>query len=363
MFLRNIWYFALPASEVKQGKLVHKKLLGEPVLFGRTKDGEVFALKDLCPHRGVLLSSGRILSPGDKAVGETIKNDEVECPYHGWRFGTDGRCTSIPSLVPGQDVDVDKIRVHRYPVIERQENIWIYMAEEETRPGVSLDEATQPVTEAPVLPGIDETECPRMRDKMVFDCYIDNAVTGLMDPAHGPFVHQAWWWRTSSSIHEKAKDFAPTPMGFKMVAHKPSSNSAGYKLLGGKPTTEITFSLPGIRTELITVGKHKVLGLTTVTPLDEDTTEVTQTFYWTNPVYNLLKIVLVPMARTFLRQDHRVVMLQKEGLSFNPRLMLINDAYMQAKWYFRLRKAWDEAQETGSDFENPIKAATLRWRS
>jgi phenylpropionate dioxygenase-like ring-hydroxylating dioxygenase large terminal subunit len=34
---------------------------------------------------------------------------------------------------------------------------------------------------------------------------IDHGIIGLMDPAHGPFVHQAWWWRQRHSIHEKKK--------------------------------------------------------------------------------------------------------------------------------------------------------------
>ena len=54
-------------------------LLGEPVLLGRLKSGEAFALRDICPHRGVPLSAGRILA-----------NNTVECPYHGWRFKKDG---------------------------------------------------------------------------------------------------------------------------------------------------------------------------------------------------------------------------------------------------------------------------------
>ena len=47
-------------------------------------------------------------------------------------------------------------------------------------------------------------------------CSVDHGIIGLMDPAHGPFVHQAWWWRTRRSIREKAKQFEPIPNGFRM---------------------------------------------------------------------------------------------------------------------------------------------------
>jgi phenylpropionate dioxygenase-like ring-hydroxylating dioxygenase large terminal subunit len=78
-------------------------------------------------------------------------------------------------------------------------------------------------------------------------CNVDHGIIGLMDPAHGPFVHQAWWWRSRASIREKTKRFEPIPEGFRMSAHAPSGNSAPYKLLGvyGQPIeTTIDFTCP-----------------------------------------------------------------------------------------------------------------------
>jgi len=43
--------------------------------------------------------------------------------------------------------------------------------------------------------------------------------------------------------------------------------------------------------------------------------------------------------------------------------MLINDADMQAKWYYQLKRAWDKSQQDGGAFENPIEPRELRWRS
>jgi hypothetical protein len=43
--------------------------------------------------------------------------------------------------------------------------------------------------------------------------------------------------------------------------------------------------------------------------------------------------------------------------------MLINDADMQAKWYYRLKEEWGRAQDEGRPFENPVTARELRWRS
>src|SRR5262249_58906205 len=53
--LRGLWYVALVGADVRPGRLVHKTLLGEPLLIGRGRDGGVFALRDICPHRGIPL--------------------------------------------------------------------------------------------------------------------------------------------------------------------------------------------------------------------------------------------------------------------------------------------------------------------
>src|SRR3546814_15431920 len=68
-FLRDIWYFALPSSDLRPGRMLARMLLGEPMLLGRAADGSVFALRDIYPHRGIPLPDGRF--DGDrKGVGE-----------------------------------------------------------------------------------------------------------------------------------------------------------------------------------------------------------------------------------------------------------------------------------------------------
>jgi phenylpropionate dioxygenase-like ring-hydroxylating dioxygenase large terminal subunit len=184
-----------------------------------------------------------------------------------------------------------------------------------------------------------------------------------MDPAHGPFVHQSWWWRSRRSIHEKEKAFAPSPWGFTMTRHAPSSNSRAYRLLGGAPQTEITFRLPGIRIEHIRAGKHVLCNLTTVTPIDDSATEVNHAIYWTMPWLGPLRPLLRPFVRKFLHQDRDIVALQQQGLRHAPPLLLINDADTQAKWYYRLKQEYARARVEGRDFVNPIKPRVLRWRS
>src|ERR1700744_6083942 len=118
-FLRDCWYFAALGSDLKPGKLQRYEILGEPVLIGRTRAGAVYGLRDVCPHRAAPLSAGRLIQSGGAEL--------VEWPFHGWRFRTDGACAAIPSLVDDQAIDVSRIKVRRYPVVESQGLVFIWM--------------------------------------------------------------------------------------------------------------------------------------------------------------------------------------------------------------------------------------------
>jgi phenylpropionate dioxygenase-like ring-hydroxylating dioxygenase large terminal subunit len=192
---------------------------------------------------------------------------------------------------------------------------------------------------------------------------MDHAVIGLMDPAHGPFVHRAWWWRSARSIHEKAKAFAPSPFGFTMTRHAPSRNSKAYRILGGTPETEIAFHLPGVRVEHVRAGRHVLCNLTAVTPIDAATTEINHIVYWTMPWLTWLKPALRPFVRRFLAQDRDIMEKQAKGLAFSPSLLLIDDADRQAKWYYRLKNEYARARAEGREFRNPVRERVLRWRS
>ena len=346
-FVLDAWYFVALGRDVAPGSLKRHELLGEPVLIGRTRGGEVFALRDICPHRAAPLSAGRIV---DKGEGET-----VECPYHGWRFRTDGACAAIPSLVEAQAFETDRIRVRRYPVRESQGLVFVWMGSDPRGQG-------EPDHEPPVFPGVVGGGA-KLVEWMDFDSHIDHAVVGLMDPAHGPYVHQQWWWRSEHSMHEKAKAFEPREHGFAMVRHAPSSNSRAYRILGGAPATEITFRLPGYRWEHIQVGEKQVLALTCLTPITETKTRITQIFWSDHWVFGLAKPFLRMGVVAFLRQDGGMVNLQNEGLRYDPALIWIDDADRQAKWYQQLKREWLKSRAEGRPFANPVQPATLRWKS
>ena len=351
-FLTDTWYFAALSRDLKAGALARHEILGQPVLLGRGPDGALIALHDVCPHRAAPLSAGRFVREAGGAV-------TVECPYHGWRFGADGRCAAIPSLSDDQAFDIGRIGVRRYPVAESQGLVFIWMAGEDRERAGHAGEPTQP---PPVFPGV-VGGGPKLALAMDFDAHIDHAVVGLMDPAHGPFVHQQWWWRSRKSMHAKAKRFEPRPEGFAMVRHPPSSNSRAYVLLGGRPETEITFRLPGLRWEHVIVGRRQVLSLTCLTPLTATSTRITQLLWSDHPIVGLLGPLVREGAMRFLRQDGDMVNLQNQGLKYDPSLIWIDDADRQARWYQALKREWVASRREGRPFVNPVQPATLRWTS
>ncbi|MEQ8698716.1 MAG: aromatic ring-hydroxylating dioxygenase subunit alpha [Bauldia litoralis] len=343
--LRGCWYLAMPAASLKRHATVAKTLLGEPLLFGRGDDGKVFAIRNTCPHRGIPLQYGRF-------DGETIM-----CTYHGWRFDRTGTCVEIPSLREGQTADLSKIRCGNWRCVEQQGLIWVYFPRGDEEP--SGDEA-----EPPRMPIFGDDVSPKLTITLPFPCSTDHAAFGLMDPTHAAYVHTSWWFkRQATKLRPKEKKFEPADYGWRMVRHQIPPQNLAYRILGREVSTEITYRLPGLRIEEIRGNRHSVVGLTAITPVTDEATEVWQMFWATPAWIGALKPLLRKLMTIFLDQDRVVVVRQRDGLATSPKLMLINDADTQARWWMHLKDEWVNAGKEGRAFVNPVKARTLRWKS
>jgi len=351
--LKDIWYLAGLSTEFRAGAMARKVMFDEPIVIGRTKNGVMFALRDVCPHRAAPLSAGEMIHEDEAAGGAST----LQCPYHGWRMRTDtGACAAIPALTADQAFEIEKIRTPAYPLHEEHGLVWIYAAADPKRMGEPRVPA--PSVAHPVGRG------PHLMARSFAECRYDEAVTGLIDPAHAAFVHKAWWWRSSSRSYEKTKEYEPAPQGFRMVAHPPSANGRVYKwLIGGAMTTEILFQLPGLRIETIKNEKHTILGLTAITPLEGEKLELTQLFYWDLPLLSVLKPLFKPVAQAFLDQDSTILASQQANMRHDPTMLYVDDADRLAKWYQKLKREWRAANDDGREFSNDLEPAVLRWRT
>jgi phenylpropionate dioxygenase-like ring-hydroxylating dioxygenase large terminal subunit len=349
--LWGFWYPALRSSRVFGRRLTRAMLLEVPLVLGRDAAGKPFALRDVCPHRAFPLSFGQ------------FDGANVECAYHGWKFEAHtGQCREIPSLTSDSKLKCERIYAGAFPCEERDGYIWVFMANPEGRAPEAL------VPAAPELPTFSRSyRIARLESDL--PCTVDHGIIGLMDPAHGPFVHQAWWWRSRHSIREKQKQFEPIANGFRMSPHAPSANSAPYKILklitGEPATTTIDFVLPNQRFEQIRAGRYWLSSRTTVTPVRGDLCRLDFVAAWNIvPWIPVVSFIIHVLGPRFIRQDVEVIKKQALGLRYQERMMLVDDADRQARWYFELKAAYLESQRTGAPMQHPMTGpVTLRWRS
>ncbi len=164
MFLKNCWYVAALDSELIDGRLLGRTILGEHVLLYRGESGSVVALNDRCPHRGARLSMGR------------LEGDSVRCMYHGIKYDHCGKCTQIP----GQDMIPPKLRVRSYPVVENGHFVWIWMGDPaKADPALIID-----------FPYLRDPRWKGIPAYLHYDANYLLIVDNLSDFAHLAFVHK-----------------------------------------------------------------------------------------------------------------------------------------------------------------------------
>ncbi len=166
MFLKNVWYCAGWDYELTQAKssVLARKMAGEYLALYRKPDGGVVAFEDRCPHRQAALSLGR------------KEGDSLRCMYHGLKFGPDGACTEIP----GQDVIPKGARVRTYPVLEKDNWIWVWMG----------DPARADPALVPFAVGYDDLNYNIRTSQMTIQADYRLEIANLVDLSHISWVHE-----------------------------------------------------------------------------------------------------------------------------------------------------------------------------
>jgi phenylpropionate dioxygenase-like ring-hydroxylating dioxygenase large terminal subunit len=339
--LQNFWYFAMPSDALKRGKMQPLKLCSQGLLLGRTNDGNVFAMRNLCPHRSTPLHYGQ------------FDGKEVQCHYHGWKFAPDGRCTLIPALCPPQEHFGDRIRNRTFPCRESQGGIWVFIG----------DRAEDQLPPVPAIPTIGD-RTPQAYCAITYPLNSDQTAFTFFDPAHVAFVHTSPFIRRKShTIRLKEKFMQPVPLGWEVKRHPVPPDNLFYRLFGKNATTGIQYILPGTRIEHVQGDKHWAISVATIGPITDEETVVHQSFYWTFPYLNPFKGLIRYLIDHFLNEDRIYGLKQREGLEQQVPFMLIGDADAQIQWFQRLRQAWLYAEAENVPFQNPLTAQTLKFRS
>jgi nitrite reductase/ring-hydroxylating ferredoxin subunit len=107
------WYLFCESSQLKD-KPFSQRILDRKLVAYRTASGHVTVMDAHCAHLGADLGCGTV-------VGETL-----QCPFHNWRYGADGVCTSIPHAeqIPAF------AQLQTYPVTERHGSVFFFNGSE-----------------------------------------------------------------------------------------------------------------------------------------------------------------------------------------------------------------------------------------
>ena len=111
--LAPFWYPIAFSHEVTDRPFA-AKLLDERLVLFRLSDSSSVTARDLCLHRGVPLSLGR------------VENDELQCKYHGVGYDKSGQCKRIPAQ-PDAAIPA-RLKLTTYAVTERYGLVWVRLS-------------------------------------------------------------------------------------------------------------------------------------------------------------------------------------------------------------------------------------------
>lgn len=178
---QKCWYPVSFVEDLPKNKPLEFSLYGESLVIFRNQEKELVCLKNICPHRAAKLSDGEIV------------DGKLECPYHGWQFGKEGKCLHIPQLPEGEGIQ-DHMYVKYYSVLEIQGMIWIWAGDTETADKQLI----------PTIPQLELSDFVSEDKVYDFPCEQSFLIENILDPAHVNIIH--------SKTQAKKKDAQPLEM-------------------------------------------------------------------------------------------------------------------------------------------------------
>ena len=159
----DAWYVAAWDHEVTR-TILARTIAGRPLAIYRTEDGRPVALADACWHRLAPLSLGKL-----------VGKEEIQCPYHGIRYNSAGRCVSMPA----QETLNPSATVASFPVVERYRYVWIWLGDPTLADPATIPDMHQMTDPAWTGDGL----------TIYAPCNYQLVLDNLMDLTHEEFVH------------------------------------------------------------------------------------------------------------------------------------------------------------------------------
>lgn len=162
----NQWYAILPSKTVGSKQIVGVKRLNMELALFRNEKGEIGCVKDQCSHRGAALSKGK------------VKEDCIQCPFHGLEFDKEGQCTFIPANGKAYSTDMSRYNVTHYPVREGNGIIYLWYGDVE-KVADELPFFNKDVDDSYVYSEIEDH----------WNAHYSRCIENQLDVVHLPFVH------------------------------------------------------------------------------------------------------------------------------------------------------------------------------
>ena len=103
----------------KPGDYKVREIAGESLILVRDRGGELHAFFNICRHRGTQLCKDH-----SGQFSETI-----QCPYHAWTYGLDGRLLGAPHMNEVEGFDKKSFPLHEAAVAEWEGFVFVNVAE------------------------------------------------------------------------------------------------------------------------------------------------------------------------------------------------------------------------------------------
>jgi phenylpropionate dioxygenase-like ring-hydroxylating dioxygenase large terminal subunit len=161
----NHWYPVGWANQLQVGEIIPVKIWQQAIAIYRDQTGQIHALEDACPHKGVALHKGN------------VQGCHLTCAYHGWEFNGQGECTSIPYLPAEQKLP--RAPVRSYPIQEKYNLIWVFPGDPE------LAASQNP----PDMPEFDQSDTLLVTLTAQMQAHFSICNENAMDVFHG-YLHQ-----------------------------------------------------------------------------------------------------------------------------------------------------------------------------
>jgi len=113
-YLRLFWQPVYRVKDLKPGRAVPIRIMGENFTLYRGESGTVHVVAFRCAHRGTQLSTG------------WVEGDSIRCRYHGWRYEGSGQCVEQPGV---EESFASKVKIRSLPAREYLELIFAYLGE------------------------------------------------------------------------------------------------------------------------------------------------------------------------------------------------------------------------------------------